>query len=178
MKRNIFSILFLALSFTFLNTDQIKGTTILELSFNGVCQGSELIFEGRVVSKETHLSPATGNPFTYFTFEIIDVIKGSYTGSTIELGFMGGQKGDYVMSVSGMRMPELNEKGIYFVESVSKEQVHPLCGWHQGHYLVLSDPSNGKEKVVPVQQDPLANTVSQTVNEFKQAVREIIEKAR
>ena len=68
-------------------------------------QGAELIFEGRVVSRESRLSSMTGNPFTtYFTFEIIDVIKGSYSNSTIELGFVGGPKGTYVMVISDMCM--------------------------------------------------------------------------
>jgi hypothetical protein len=148
------------------------------VSFDQVCHGAELIFEGRVVSKESRLSPTTGNPFTYFTFEIIGVIKGSYTSNTIELGFMGGPKGEYVMFVSDMHMPEMEERGIYFVENLSVQQVHPLYGWHQGHYLVLSDPSGDKEKVVPVQKDPSAMTVAPTVNEFKKAVCAIMEEAK
>ena len=119
MWRSIFFILFLAISFTLLNINQTKATTILELSFDQVCQGSELIFEGRVVSKETRPSHTDGNPFTYFTFQIIEVVKGSYTGSTVELGFMGGQSGDSTLKVYGMQMPEVGERGIYFVENLS-----------------------------------------------------------
>ncbi len=121
MKRNIFFILLLALSFTLLNIDQTKATTILELSFDQVYQGSELIFEGRVVSKETRPSHTDGNPFTYFTFQIIEVIKGSYKNSTIKTGYMGGQSGqsgDSTLKVSGMKMPEIGERGIYFVENL------------------------------------------------------------
>ena len=178
MKRNIFSIWFFVLSFALLNAGQVKASTVLKLSFDEVCQGAELIFEGRVVSKESRLSSTTGNPFTYFTFEIIDVIKGSYRSNIIELGFMGGSKGEYVMVVSDMRIPEIGERGIYFVENLSVQQVHPLCGWHQGHYLVLSDPSSGEEKVVPVQKDPSAITVAQTINEFKRAVRDVLEEVK
>ncbi len=178
MKSYVFSFLFFALSFALLNAGQVKASTVLKVSFEEVCNGAELIFEGRVVSKESRLSPASGNPFTYFTFEIIDVIEGSYSNSTIELGFMGGPKGEYVMTVSDMRMPEVDEEGIYFVENLSVQQVHPLCGWHQGHYLVLPDPSGGEERVVPVQKDPSAMTVAPAVNEFKQAVREVMEEGQ
>ncbi len=150
MKRNIFSVLFFTVSFALLNADRVKASTVLKVSFEEVCQGAELIFEGRVVSKESRLSPTTGNPFTYFTFEIIDVIKGSYRSNIIELGFMGGPKGEYVMTVSDMRMPELNEHGIYFVESLSQQQVHPFCGWSQGHYLVVTDKNVNDEIVVSV----------------------------
>ena len=178
MRRNIFHVLFFALSFALLNAGQVKASTVLKISFEETCEGAELIFEGRVVSKESRLSSTTGNPFTYFTFEIIDIIKGSYPDNTIELGFMGGPKGDYVMAVSDMRMPEIGERGIYFVENLSVQQVHPLCGWHQGHYLVLSDPASDKKRVVPVQKDSSAMTVAPTVNEFKQAVRDVMEEGQ
>ncbi len=178
LKNGIISILLLILSLTLINNDQAKASTVIKLDFDQVCHGADLIFEGQVVSKESRLSPASGNPFMYFTFEIIDVIEGSYSNSTIELGFMGGPKGEYVMTVSDMRMPEVDERGIYFVEDLSGQQVHPLCGWHQGHYLVLSGPSGGEKRVVPVRMDPLAMTDAPTVNEFKQAVRDVMEEGQ
>ena len=107
MKRYFSHILGVALLFVFLSAGRAKATVILDLSFDQVCQGSELIFEGRVVSKEIRPSPTDGMPFTYFTFQIMEVIKGSYTGSTVELGFMGGQSGDSTLKVFGMQMPEM-----------------------------------------------------------------------
>ncbi len=184
MWRNIIFILFLALSFTLFCTNQTKATTILELSFDQVCQGSELIFEGRVVSKETRPSPTDGNPFTYFTFQIIEVIKGSYTGSTVELGFMGGQSGDSTLKVYGMQMPEIGERGIYFVENLSVQQIHPLCGWQQGHCLVISDKQTGKDMVIPVEDkdsvktNSFALTHAPTLEVFKQNIRNVIEKGK
>ena len=35
-------------------------------------------------------------------------------------------------------MPESGESGIYFVESLTRVQVHPLVGWEQGHFLLAS----------------------------------------
>ncbi len=182
MKRIIFTILFLTLSFALFYTNQTKATAILELSFDQVCQGSELIFEGRVVSKETRPSPTDGNPFTYFTFQIIEVIKGSYTGSTVELGFMGGQSGDSTLKVYGMQMPEVGERGIYFVENLSVQQIHPLCGWQQGHCLVLSEKQTGQDVVIPAEDKNSLNTNSfalthaPTLEVFKQNIRNMIEK--
>jgi hypothetical protein len=182
MWRNIFFILFLVLSLAFLCTNQTKATTILELSFDQVCQGSKLIFEGRVVSKETRPSPTDGKPFTYFTFQIIEVVKGSYKGSTVELGFMGGQSGDSTLKVYGMQMPEVGERGIYFVENLSVQQVHPLCGWQQGHCLVISEKQTGRDMVIPVEDkeslntNSLALTHAPTLEVFKQNIRNMIEK--
>ncbi len=182
MKRYFSQILFFALLFIPLNAGQAKATTILELSFDQVCQGAELIFEGRVVSKETRPSPTGGKPFTYFTFQIIEVIKGSYPGSTIELGFMGGQLDGFTLKVSGMQMPEMGEKGIYFVENLGVQQIHPLCGWQQGHCLVISDKQTGQDMVIPVEDkdsvkaNSSALTHAPTLEAFKQNIRNVIEK--
>ncbi len=184
MKRDFPYILLFALLFVFFSAGRARATTILELSFDQVCQGAELIFEGEVVSKEIRPSPTSGKPFTYFTFQIIDIIKGSYTGSNIELGFMGGRLGDSTLKVSGMQMPEVGERGIYFVENLSVQQVHPLCGWQQGHCLVISDKQTGKDMVIPVEDkdsvkaNSLALTHAPTLEVFKQNIRNVIEKGR
>lgn len=175
--KKIFPIVFF-LTFILLLTGAAKATTILNVSLNEVVKGAEFIFEGRVISKETRPSPIDGRPFTYFIFEVIDVIKGSYSGNYIELGFAGGTLGGLTLSVSDMRMPEIRERGIYFVESLTQELVHPFYGWHQGHYLIVTDPANLQEKVVSLVEDP--NTLkaltitAPTVNNFKQNVRDII----
>ncbi len=175
-------ILFFALLFILLNAGTAKSTSTIELSLDCVCQGAELIFEGRVVSRETRPSPTNGKPFTYFTFQIIDVIKGSHTSSTVELGFMGGKLNDFTLKVSGMQMPEIGERGIYFVENLSVQQIHPLCGWQQGHCLVISNKQTGQDTVIPVEDkdsvkaNSLALTHAHTLEVFKQNIRNIIEK--
>ncbi len=182
MKRYFSQILFFALLFILLNVGQAKATSILKLSFDCVCQGAELIFEGRVVSKETRPSPIDGKPFTYFIFQIIEVIKGSYAGSTVELGFMGGELDGFTLKVSGMQMPEIGERGIYFVENLSVQQIHPLCGWQQGHCLVISDEQTGQDIVIPVEDkdsvkaSSLKLTAAPTLEAFKQNIRNVIEK--
>ncbi len=180
MKGNIFFILFLALSFSLINIDQTKATTILELSFDQICQGSELIFEGRVLSKETRPSPTGSKPFTYFIFQVIEVIKGSYNNSTIEIGYMGGQLDGNTLKVSGMQMPEVKERGIYFVENLNVQQIHPLCGWQQGHCLVIYDKQTGQDVVIRMEDNnliktnSLALTYAPTLKVFKQKIRNVI----
>ena len=66
--------------------------------------------KGGFLSEETRPSPIDGRPFTYFTFEIIDVINGPYSGNYIELGFAGGTLRGLTLSVSNMRMPEIGER--------------------------------------------------------------------
>ena len=181
LKKNRYFIFFLAISFTLLSINQTKASVVLELSFDQVCQGSELIFEGRVISEDTRSSPTSGKPFTYFTFQIIDIIKGSYNNSTIELGYMGGQLGGSTLKVFDMKMPEIGERGIYFVENLSVQQIHPLCGWQQGHCLVVSDKQTGRDMVIPVEDKDSINanalrlTHAPSLEVFKQNIRNVTE---
>jgi len=182
MKRYFSYILFFVVLSVFLGSGRVKATVILELSFDQVCQGAELIFEGQVVSREVRLSPTDGKPFTYYTFQIIEVIKGTYTGSTVELGFMGGEINGLTLKVSGMHMPDMRERGIYFVENLREQQIHPLCGWQQGHCLVICDRQTGRDMVIPVEDRDALNTNTLRLTHapalevFKQNIRNVIEK--
>jgi hypothetical protein len=53
-----------------------------------------------------------------------------------------------------MQIPELGEQGIYFVESLARDQVHPLYGWTQGH-LRLSRSKGGALNVLTAQGVPV-----------------------
>ena len=149
MRRYLF-IFFIPLLFTV----QVYATTILKVGMDELAKQSELIFEGKVISKEVRPSPIDGQPCTYFRFSILDVIKGDYHNSEIELCFAGGTLNGITMQVSEMTMPTVGETGIYFVDSLGKELTHPLFGWHQGHYLVKKDSSQ-VERVVPAHPEPV-----------------------
>lgn len=114
-------------------------STVRQVTMREMIERSELVFEGKVVKAESRLSPDQSKINSYFTFEISEIIKGSYTGNTIQLSFLGGTAGDLFLIVSDMHMPELGERGIYFVESLQRRQVHPFYGWDQGHFLVIRD---------------------------------------
>src|SRR5262245_46648073 len=105
-------------------------SSVLQLSFEELVRSSELVFEGRVVNKRAEVDKR-GAIKTYVTFEIQDVYKGAYTGRTVDLAYLGGTVGNSTMEVSDMQQPEIGEKGVYFVESMSNPPVHPLLGWDQ-----------------------------------------------
>ena len=125
-----------------------QASSVMQTNLDQQVQESALIFEGRVVSSVSRLSAQSGQPFTYFTFEVLDVIKGRYTDNTIELGFLGGLKNGRILRVTDMRFPDVGEEGIYFVESLQLQQVHPFFGWHQGHYKLVPQ-ADGAARVVP-----------------------------
>ena len=131
------------------NASSVKSITLQDATL-----ASALVFEGVVTARQERTDPASGQPFTYFTFNIISVLKGTYPTPTIELGFMGGARNGLMMQVSDMIMPKVGEQGIYFVEQLNQQQVNPLYGWHQGHYLVITNPGAMADTVVPVNTPP------------------------
>lgn len=139
---------------------RIEATTLLAVEFDDVVAKSDYIFEGQVVAQATRRSNRNGSPFTFFTFQVLDVLKGSEPGRDyITLGFAGGTIDGKSFFVHGLRMPEMNERGIYFVESLDKGFFNPLYGWHQGHYLVVEDIATGVKRVRPVLDQDSPQTI-------------------
>ena len=177
MRKQHIILFFVAFGIFYLRAPLALASSVVVVDFDQVVVGSEFIFEGNVVSKEIRPSPISGKPFTYYSFEIIEVIKGNYSNPTIEIGFMGGTLEGRTLTVSDMVKPEVGEQGIYFVESLGRQQVHPFYGWHQGHYLVIPHQKSGVKSVVPVLQKQSASRVSRSANQltleaFKQTIRD------
>jgi len=155
-------------------------SVIVRIPFEQVVKGAELIIHGSVLSAETRVSPISGKPFTYFTIRIDEIIKGDYPFETIEIGYMGGTIGEMTLEVSDMRMPRVDERGIYFIETLGAQQIHPLIGWQQGHYRVIVNQDTGREVVVsqqPAESTPRGMMAPQGigVEEFKQTIRNLMD---
>ena len=130
-----------------------SATTILEMDIDKVAADAEFVFEGSVINSETRQDSSSGIISTYVTFQINDIIKGDYSGESVELKFMGGAFNGQIVQVSGMRVPEMNEQGIYFVESMSRDLINPLIGWSQGHFIIVDD--NGTRRVSTAGNQPV-----------------------
>ena len=122
-----------------------SATTILGMDIDKVAADAEFVFEGSVINSETRQDSNSGIISTYVTFQINDIIKGDYSGESVELKFMGGVFNGQIVQVSGMRIPEMDEQGIYFVESMSRDLINPLIGWSQGHFIINDD--NGTRRI-------------------------------
>ena len=130
-----------------------SATTILEMDIDKVVADAEFVFEGSVINSETRQNSSSGIISTYVTFQINDIIKGYYTGDSVELKFMGGVFNGQIVQVSGMRIPEIAEQGIYFVESMSRDLINPLIGWSQGHFIIVDD--NGTRRISTAGNQPV-----------------------
>ncbi len=133
------------------------GTTILSMDIDDVAEGAELVFEGRVLEHNVQLN-AAGIVVTFVTFQVNDVVKGDNPGTLLELKFTGGTLGGEVVDVSGLRIPRVDEQGIYFVESTSRDLINPLLGWSQGHYLIVNE--EGERRVSTVNRQAVTDVMS------------------
>ncbi len=131
----------------------VWATTILGMDIDKVAADAEFVFEGEVINSETRQDSNSGIISTYVTFQINDVIKGDYSGDSVELKFMGGVFNGEIVQVSGMRIPQMSEQGIYFVESMSRDLVNPLIGWSQGHFIIVDD--NGIRRISTADKQPV-----------------------
>ena len=128
-------------------------TTILGMDIDKVAADAEFVFEGEVINSETRQDSNSGIISTYVTFRIDDVIKGDFSGDSVELKFMGGAFNGEIVQVSGMRIPQMSEQGIYFVESMSRDLINPLIGWSQGHFIIVDD--NGVRRISTAGRQPV-----------------------
>ena len=175
-------------------------STVKQLTIKEMIDACQLVFEGQVVNVESRLEGNVGRIETYVTFELLDVVKGYFPQRKLELSFLGGTVGDRTMAVDDLHTPELGERGIYFVRSTNEKMVNPLCGWDQGHFLILTDragnqrvTTRGGKRVTELgpgaakQSDGFSNGIalgvstsdesaekSLTVYEFKDRVRRMI----
>lgn len=131
--------------------------SVRQVTMDEMLQQCQFVFEGTVLTLEAKEN-SQKRIHTYVTFEIQDIIKGEYSSSTITLSFLGGTVGDVTMGVSDMKVPQVGERGIYFVESLERSQVHPLYGWSQGHFLVQSDDT-GIDRVMTSNEQPVTEVM-------------------
>jgi len=122
------------------------GSIVEQVTIEQMLKNSELVFEGTVIG----INPQRSGPYsrieTQITFRVNDIVKGSFNEPAITLTFLGGTIGPVVQTVADMHMPGYGERGVYFVESLQRKQVHPLYGWEQGHFIVQT-AGNGSQIV-------------------------------
>ena len=167
---------------------------VLPVSLEQMSKDSQLIFEGEVIDTVSRFNANETNIHTYVTFRVLDVVKGTRNNPEIMLRFLGGTVGEVSLNVSESTLPELGEKGVYFVESLERFQVNPLYGMDQGHFLISESgiiTTRSRQVITSVRPDSqpraegLSNGIARglavdeaaagsgvTVFQFKQAIRQ------
>ncbi len=138
LRKTIIAVALLGFAGVFTAAEPARASSILEVTVDQAVAKAELIFEGKAVSSRTDLSGKS--PYTCFSFDVVDVIKGTWGADQIELCFRGGTtESGMTLTISDLVFPTIGERGVYLVSSLTKRFANPLYGWHQGHYLVRTD---------------------------------------
>ncbi|MFT5571437.1 MAG: hypothetical protein ACI9FR_000351 [Cryomorphaceae bacterium] len=125
---------------------ELKASSIEQIGFKAMSRSAEAVFEAEVTAVEARWDQSKTRIHTYIEFRLVDVIKQPSQGNNLQTGerlvlqFLGGKVGADELRVSGLIYPELGEKGIYFISSVTRNMVNPLIGWSQGHFKI--DPQS------------------------------------
>jgi len=143
-----------------ISTSSGYAASVRQVSMDEMLHACQFVFEGTVLTLEAEEN-SQKRIHTYVTFEIQDIIKGEYSSNSITLSFLGGTVGDVTMGVSDMKIPQVGERGIYFVESLERSQVHPLYGWSQGHFLIQPDDT-GIDRVMTNNEQPVTEVMKDT----------------
>jgi len=140
-----------------------NASSIRQLGMNDMLAAAELVFEGQVTNSEARWNDDKTLIQTFITFTVSEVISGDYAQDSLELSFVGGRVGIDAMQAEGSRHPKVGEKGIYFIESVSKQLVNPLVGWSQGHFLLKKNES-GDEYVMTDKNAHVMSIASESIS--------------
>lgn len=146
----LFVLIFLVLS------DKAAASAVEQQDINQLTQGATLIFEGQVISRQARWNQDQTRIHTWVTFVVEEVIKGNWNENNITLRFSGGTVDGVTLRVAGMRYPQIDEQGIYFVESLENKNFNPLLGWEQGQFTYASD-SLGELRVCTANGKPVKN---------------------
>ncbi len=131
-------------------------TTVQGMDIDRIAADAEFIFEGEVIGSRSYRDLRGGAIRTAVTFAVADVVKGDYGAGSLELRFTGGEAEGRAMRVEGLAIPVPGERGIYFVESLSRDLVNPLLGWSQGHFIIVEDDA-GARRVHTAGRTPVAD---------------------
>lgn len=146
-----------------------NASSIRQIHMDEMLKTAELIFEGKVIKSEARWLANGITIKTFIVFEVEEVISGEYSDSQLTLSFEGGTVAEDTVQISDLNMPELGEKGIYFIEQLDRSSINPIVGWSQGHFL-LKPNSSGEQTVLTQSGMFVTNMAQQLPNIEKRTV--------
>lgn len=129
-------------------------TTVARMDVDTLADRAELIFVGTALRAETAQRPISRFPYTFVTFSVDQVFKGSTPGRELTLRFEGGKTATGFVSIDGMPRFSKGERYLLFVRG-NGLHASPVYGWWQGQIRFQEEPSTGREILVDHEGTPL-----------------------
>jgi hypothetical protein len=125
---------------------RVEATTIVPMDAAELSDRAELVFTGTAVQTRVVRSK-DGEPYTFVTFAVHDLLKGWTMERQIDLRFSGGETEGGVVSFEGMPQFEKGKSYLLFVQG-NGTLLCPVLGWWQGQYRFDREPGSGKQILV------------------------------
>ncbi len=127
-----------------LSTGPANSATVVSVGTADLVEGCDFIFHGTAVERWVSAGAQPGSIFTNVKFAVSEVLKGDATRRTVVLSYLGGTLDGLTLSIEGLQVPDVGEEGVYFVERLGRSQIHPLLGWDQGLFHIITDDRGRK----------------------------------
>lgn len=134
-------------------SSRVEATTIIRMDVAELSDQAELVFTGTAVQRRVERSK-DGEPHTFVTFAVHDVLKGWTLERQIALRFTGGETEDGAVSLEGMPQFEQGQTYLLFVHG-NGSLFCPVLGWWQGQFQFDRVPGSGKQILVDSAGVPL-----------------------
>lgn len=126
-------------------------------TFQALTEQADMVFQGKVTKIEYKNSATTdgtkGSPYTFVTYQISQVIAGSYSDPTITLRFLGGDDpstGTF-LEVTESPLFDVGDEDILYVSGNGASEC-PLVGCAQGRLRIINgslQDDEGREILAP-----------------------------
>lgn len=132
---------------------RIEATALVPMDAAALADQAELVFTGTAVQSRVVLSK-DGEPYTFVTFAVHDVLKGWTMERQLALRLSGGETESGVVRLEGMPRFEQGETYLLFVNG-NGSLMCPVLGWWQGQFQFGREAGSGKQILIDSAGVPL-----------------------
>jgi hypothetical protein len=126
-----------------LGCPRLLATLVVPLSIEQLADQAQLVVRGKVQQSTVDRDDA-GRIYTRIELEVIEVWKGTFAGSKIEIEHGGGRLGNRTVYVSGQVSYPLGQEVVAFLVFNPRGRAVTL-GLAQGKFEVWTDPLSGRK---------------------------------
>jgi hypothetical protein len=145
---------------------RVEATTLVAMDVAELSDQAELVFTGTAVQTKVVRSK-DGDPYTFVTFTVHDVLKGWTMERQLALRFSGGETETGAVTLEGMPQFVQGENYLLFVHG-NGSLLCPVLGWWQGQFQFTHEAGSGKQILVDSAGVPLRGVAQ---GHFKRAER-------
>jgi hypothetical protein len=131
-----------------------EATTVIRMDAAELSEQADLIFTGTAVQTRVVLSKDATVPFTFVTFAVDEVLKGSINGNEIVLRFDGGDIAMRRLRIEGMPVFDEGQSYLLFVRGNGSAGC-PILGWWQGQFRYAKQAGSEKRILIDSEGSPL-----------------------